>query len=249
MLCIPACCYALHRAVLRCTVLLCVAACCSAFAACCSGCSVLFWLQGTLDREEMGKICHRFNIGDGHEGVIQVSHNVCCMVHVVCHTLYVAPCMLHLVRRVARRSARCASYLVVCYMPHVPRCVPRCCMLHAAVVCCMPLLYVACRCCMLHVARCMPHVSCRTLSGAKCASYGALYMAHGACPNGAFRMVHGGDGAWPMLSENGHKQSPSHADMCLPRLATSCNMSYCVATVARHAWPNLPPAVGVAGVA
>jgi hypothetical protein len=164
MLCIPACCYALHRAVLRCTVLLCVAACCSAFAACCSGCSVLFWLQGTLDREEMGKICHRFNIGDGHEGVIQVSHNVCCMVHVVCHTLYVAPCMLHLVRRVARRSARCASYLVVCCMPHV--------------------------------ARCVPHVSCRTLSGAKCASYGALYMAHGACPNGAFRMVHGGDGAW-----------------------------------------------------
>ncbi len=29
-------------------------------------------LQGTLDRDEMGKILQRFHIGDGHEGVVQV---------------------------------------------------------------------------------------------------------------------------------------------------------------------------------
>ena len=63
----------------------------------------------------MGKICHRFNIGDGHEGVIQVFHIVCCMVHVVCRTLYVA---VHIVVQGARHILLHAA----CRTFHAARC-------------------------------------------------------------------------------------------------------------------------------
>ena len=138
-------------------------------------------------------------------------------------------------RESSRCSTLCVAWCTSCAAP---------CMLHLA---CRG-AHRSARCASYLVACRMSHVSCRTLSGARCASYGALCMARGACPNGARRMVHGACRCKAYAVGEWSQAVAETLLLCSPRLTTTCNMLYSVATVARHAWPQLPPALGVAGL-